>query len=484
MARNRKSKLFGGAVFSLASLGFGLTLNADAQGQQQVLVIEGGTLIDGNGGAPVPSSAIVIQGNRISAVGRAGQVQVPAGARVIDATGKFVTPGMIDAMAGGYWMYGEGYLHFGVTSVVVNIPRADEGLAMRDAINHGIIQGPRMFQTVIGVGGRNLKSADDARARAKAILAGGADVLGTNDGEAPPEVFAANKDPEKWKDYIGLPPDAYCDMDPAKEQDMIAFLVAHNSAPVPNFMAADRGFASSWHRVQQEDRELFSDPNLRAYYPEYAIQDLYDNVKSPEEFLTPDQISLRSCGFKNHAKFIGDLIAAGGHALVSMDDTQSAPGLGVLQDMAVFQEDAHVPPMKIIQAATKWAADHFHLKDLGTIEVGKLADIDVVAADPTEDIINMRKIDTVIKDGQVIDHAFHPWYNGSIFANDKVSYDTNIVSNPRFVDALKLLTARGPTCGRGRGQDPFRIILCRPLPASRPSRRRPLSRARAIRRSL
>jgi len=162
MARSRKSKLLGGPVFFLASLGFGLMPNADAQGQQQVLVIQGGTLIDGNGGAPVPNSAIVIQGNRISAVGRAGQVQVPAGAGVIDATGKFVTPGMIDAMAGGYWMYGEGYLHFGITSVVVNAARGDEGLAMRDAINHGIIQGPRMFQTVLGVGGRNLKSADDA----------------------------------------------------------------------------------------------------------------------------------------------------------------------------------------------------------------------------------------------------------------------------------------------------------------------------------
>jgi hypothetical protein len=111
--------------------------------------------------------------------------------------------------------------------------------------------------------------------------------------------------------------------------------------------------------------------------------------------------------------------------------------------MAVFQEDAHVPPMKIIQAATKWAADHFHLKDLGTIEVGKLADLIVVAADPTQDIINMRKVDTVIKDGQVIDHSFHAWYNGAMFANDKVGYDVSIVGNPRFVDALKLLTARG-----------------------------------------
>src|SRR5215831_9983991 len=111
MARNRKTKLLGGAVFSLASLAFGLTLNADAQGQQQVLVIQGGTLIDGNGGAPVPNSVIVIQGNRITAVGRAGAVQVPAGATVINAAGKWITPGLIDSMAIGYWMYGEAYLH-------------------------------------------------------------------------------------------------------------------------------------------------------------------------------------------------------------------------------------------------------------------------------------------------------------------------------------------------------------------------------------
>ena len=480
-----RAKLLG--TLAAATLCLSFSLHADAQGQPSAIVIQGGTLIDGNGGPPVPNSMIVITGNRITAVGRVGQVRAPDGAKIIDATGKFVTPGLIDAMSGGYWMYGEGYLHWGVTSVVVNGARGDEGLALRDAINHGMIEGPRMFQTVTDVRGRDLKTPDEARARAKAIIASGADVLGTDDGDAPPEVFAAyadeahkagkgvimrcvgpatrgkscvlagadvmlhtgeigvemNRDPAKWKDYIGLPPDAYCDMDPAKEKDMINFLVAHNSAPVPNFMAADRGFASSWHRVQQEDRELFSDPNLRAYYPNYAIQDLYDNVKSPEEFLTPDQISLRSCGFKNHAKFIGDLIAAGGHALVSMDDTQSAPGLGVQQDMVVFQEDAHVAPMKIIQAATKWAADHFHLKDLGTIEAGKLADIDIVTADPSRDIMNMRKLDVVIKDGKVIDRAFHPWYNGSLFANDRTDYDLAVVSDLPWVNDVKNLAARG-----------------------------------------
>jgi hypothetical protein len=395
-------------VATASALGFA----AHAQGQQQALVIQGGTLIDGNGGAPVPNPVIVIQGGRITAVGRAGQVQIPAGAQMINATGKWITPGMVDSMGVGNWMYGEAYLHWGVTSVVINAARGEEGLALRDAINHGVIAGPRMFQTTVDPGGRILKTPDEARARAKAILAMGADVLGVQDGDAPPEVFAAyadeahkagkgvmmrcvgpqtrgkscvlagadvmlhtglagvemNRDPVKWKDYVGLPPDVYCDMDPAKEKDMVAFLASHNTAVVPNLIAADRGFASSWKRIQQEDREILADPDFRAYYPEYAVQDLMDNVKSPDEYLTPDQISIRSCGYKNHAKFIGDLIAAGGHALPSMDDTQSAPGFGVLQEMAVFQEDAHVPPMRIIQSATKWPAEHFHLKDLGTIE--------------------------------------------------------------------------------------------------------------------
>ena len=55
-----------------------------------------------------------------------------------------------------------------------------------------------------------------------------------------------------------------------------SFLAAHNAAVVPNLIAADRGFPSSWKRLQQEDRELLSDPNLRTYYPEAAVQDLMD----------------------------------------------------------------------------------------------------------------------------------------------------------------------------------------------------------------
>src|SRR5690349_11665266 len=99
-------------VVSLIVLASGLF--ALAYPQQQALVIQGGTLIDGNGGAPVPNAVIVIQGNRITGVGRAGQVQVPAGATVINAAGKWITPGLIDAKSNWSWPYGEAYLRYGV----------------------------------------------------------------------------------------------------------------------------------------------------------------------------------------------------------------------------------------------------------------------------------------------------------------------------------------------------------------------------------
>jgi N-acyl-D-amino-acid deacylase len=61
------------------------------------IVILGATLIDGSGRAPLRDSAVVLKGDTIVAVGRRGQVRIPAGAQVIDARGMIVSPGFIDA---------------------------------------------------------------------------------------------------------------------------------------------------------------------------------------------------------------------------------------------------------------------------------------------------------------------------------------------------------------------------------------------------
>ena len=67
-----------------------------AQLSNQVTAIVGATVIDGNGGAPLRNATVVVSGKRITAVGPRSAVEIPEGARIIDGSGKFVTPGFID----------------------------------------------------------------------------------------------------------------------------------------------------------------------------------------------------------------------------------------------------------------------------------------------------------------------------------------------------------------------------------------------------
>ena len=82
-------------LFAVAAVVAGLVLGAMPQSlAQEVTVIRGGTVIDGTGKAPIPNAVIVIRGDRIEAIGSG--VTPPAGARVIEAAGKNILPGLWD----------------------------------------------------------------------------------------------------------------------------------------------------------------------------------------------------------------------------------------------------------------------------------------------------------------------------------------------------------------------------------------------------
>ena len=74
-----------------------LLFSAPAWGQDTITVIRGGTVIDSTGQAPIEDAVIVIEGERIREIGTADRVSVPEGAEVIDAAGKWIVPGLIDA---------------------------------------------------------------------------------------------------------------------------------------------------------------------------------------------------------------------------------------------------------------------------------------------------------------------------------------------------------------------------------------------------
>jgi hypothetical protein len=521
-----KNWVWGGTAAACLTLAvWGYANRADAQSQQNVLVIQGGTLIDGTGAPPIQNAVIIIQGNRIAQIGRTGQVAIPAGAQVMNANGKWITPGLIDAKANWDWEYGEGMLHWGVTSAMVSGGKSNDiGIAERDAINHGVFAGPRLFETVLGIRGpgpdgkkpdnfkpgdftRIAHTAEDARTMVRDIVAGGADFITSVDGDGDPAIFAAmadeahkegkavimravgpqtraheaamagadvlihtgevgvelNRDPAKWKDYVALPPLAYADMDDSKVPGVVKFLVDHHVALEPDLMATDRGLHKNWKRVQQDDRDVFEDPQLRAYYPPEAIANLWQNVDSPENWLTPQQLEERRAGFANHTRFLRAFVEGGGHIVAASDINQSAPGLGVQQEMDAFQEDVGLTPMQALMATTKWTADAFRLKDIGSIEPGKLADLVFVTADPSLDVLNMRKIDTVIKDGVVVDRAYHASYRGGMFENAN-NDSPPVIDGQDWAAAVKRATANrvfrggpmfaGPVAPRPAVDDP------------------------------
>ena len=111
----------------------------------EVVVIEGATIIDGTGSGPQKGWIIVLGDGRIQDVGPAGQVRRPDGARVIDANGKFIIPGLTDAHVHYYGYEAELYLAHGVTSALLLGGVYEWEIAQREAIARGEMIRPQDF---------------------------------------------------------------------------------------------------------------------------------------------------------------------------------------------------------------------------------------------------------------------------------------------------------------------------------------------------
>jgi hypothetical protein len=247
-------------------------------------------------------------------------------------------------------------------------------------------------------------------------------------------------DEAKWAEYIGLPPDAYSDMDDAKAAALIEEFVGCNAYLEPDLMAADRGFHKNWARVQAEDAAFLED--LPPYYSRKIAAGVMENVKSPETYLNPEQLNVRKAGFANHMVFLKRFVDAGGKIVPASDNPQTHAGLGLQQEVTAFVEDVGLTPMQAILSATSWTADAFQQPDLGRLEAGKLADVIIIDSDPLTNILNLRSIDTVIKDGAIVDLAWDPDHKGLLFANRPEETGTPVVEGTDWAAALKRATWR------------------------------------------
>ena len=148
--------------------------SAGAASNESVIALVGATLIDGNGGPAVPDVTILVRGKRIAQVGPRASVAVPRGARVIDASGRFATPGFIDTNVHiSLYNNGESMVRYedrftdlvietaqlvlkhGITTVRDSYGALLPLVAVRDSINRGHLIGPRILVAgnIVGWGG-------------------------------------------------------------------------------------------------------------------------------------------------------------------------------------------------------------------------------------------------------------------------------------------------------------------------------------------
>jgi len=439
--------------------------------QPSPLVIQGGMLIDGTGRAPFDDAVIVIEGERIKSVGKRGEVAVPRNARVIDAKGKTILPGLIDGHCHLLDFMGEIYLHLGITTCPDITQNDDEWtLAQRDGTNLGKIRGPRIWSTgarLVGPPpawalraerGYLIKTPEDAIAAIRKKKAAGIEIIKFNEYVSPEAIKAGAEEAHR----LGLPVTCHClDVFLAAEAGFAG--VEHHWAPGMTSIAdvkrrweiheqrmtrkintADLSYyyepenfdkivtamveksvswaptIATWYRplspsvARFKERELsILDRKEAKYLPGVLREQALGQYERYAKF-APDRLNNARDGYRKIEDLIRRFVKAGGILRAGSDPNNGLPGLGVHQEITMFVE-AGLTPMQAIQSATINVAKAFHKdKDFGTVEAGKIADIIAVEGDPLKDSWATQNVRLVVLGGKIVDHEFHANFKNPI----------------------------------------------------------------------
>ena len=410
---------------------------ADTPAQASVTALNCGHLIDTVSGKLLGDSTIVIENGRVREV--LNGMQAPAGARLIDLKTETCMPGLIDShthLTGqtsrtGYvdkfhWniadyairstVYARRTLLAGFTTVRNLGDQANESAALRDAINAGIVPGPRIFTAGKAIGSTG-GHADPTNGYSQEI----AKDLGPADGiiNSPEDaVKAVREHYKRGDDLIKIMPSGGV-LDEGASGDNSQMTLDEIRAVVAT--ARDYGFAVAAHAhgaeairraviggvdsiehgtyMDAEDMKLMVEHGTW-YVPTIIAGDFAaQQAKIPGYY--PAQIAAKAAA-------IGPLIQATAgraykaHVKIAFGTDAAVYPHGQNAHEFELMVGAGMPPMFVIQAATVNAAQLLrHDKDLGSITAGKIADVVAVPGNPIDDISLMKRVSFVMKDGVV-----------------------------------------------------------------------------------
>jgi imidazolonepropionase-like amidohydrolase len=421
---------------ALADLSRGIAGSQAGAGSGSLALV-GGTLIDGTGSAPLADATVVIHKGRIVAVGAESQIKIPKHAEVIGARGKTILPGLWDMHAHFEQVeWGPIYLAAGVTTVRDCGNEFEFITAVRDAIASGRGLGPRILAAGIvdgsgpmAIGVTRVDTPEQARQwvdryhqagfqqmkiyssvkldEVKAVTEEAHRLGMTVTGHVPNglnayQVIEAGQDQINHISYImdimhpPLPEhspraaaakaNAAVDFNSPEAQKAIASLKAHHTVIDPTLSIFELGTASP------AKPSASFEPGVNRVAPELAAQ--LTDVGPPR----PDA-DVREKAFEKMVAAVGVLHHAGITIVAGTD--QAVPGFSLYREMELYVK-AGFTPLEAIQAATIVPARVMGLqKELGTVEVGKRADLVLLGSNPLDDIHNIRKVESVITNGRM-----------------------------------------------------------------------------------
>jgi hypothetical protein len=443
-------------VVLLVLLSAGAFAQAQTNGNSIVAFVHA-TVIDGTGAAARPNQAVLVSGDRITAVGPSSNVRIPPGARTIDATGRFLIPGLWDAHV--HTRY-EGIDHFrllianGITSARnMSAPWGylPKILALREQIAKGERIAPQLLTAgpVLdgALGGfrptdETISNPDEGRRAVRRTRSDGADFVKVYNLLSRETYFAiAGEAAAQGLPFVGHVP----------------FAISAGEASEAGQRSIEHMDAILWSSSTQEEQirkqaqdyeharsfvtpklllESFSPAKLRALADHLKKKDtavvptlsLYRNrfesrrqssfIAStdrlqyvPQSYVEvwkgrggPNSEEDARMQFQQCLTAVRELHRAGVTVLAGTDvgTSYQIPGISLHDELALLVQ-AGLSPMAALQAATRNPARAFNLMNQGTIAPGMRADLVLLDSNPLENIDNTRKIRAVVAGGRVFE---------------------------------------------------------------------------------
>jgi imidazolonepropionase-like amidohydrolase len=397
--------------------------------------IVGSTLIDGTGRDPLSDSMVLIQDDRILEVGTMDEVKIPDDAEVIKGEGRWLLPGLVDLHVhiftsgfvpmnpkGSYIGYAgmlaarnlRVALQAGVTTVRGVSDRDRLDLAMRDAVERGLLMGSRVFGAGRGIcmtGGHGSSTAgvmhevDGPWAVRKAVreeVKAGVDLI---------KLLSSHRTDNR--EFTQEEIDAG-----VEEGHSLGRRVAiHAANHVSVLQAARAGVDTIEHGsfVGEEAAELMAKKGIiliptlwvKNHIPKRIEVQRRENPDQPLWNLDKRDLEETETWFNRCVKQLPktiDLVRSKGIRIgTGTDNVFSDQPFTLIPEEMEWMTRYGIPEMEVIQSATKIGAEAIGIEDqIGTIEKGKKADLIMLERDPLKDITVFKEVPWVMKDGIIV----------------------------------------------------------------------------------